>query len=114
MMTPPNTVLSLWHGHIPIGTTLTGRRGRTISAIIADVAFMHDLSVGDIIGPSRARYVSLARQEAMWSAYQERRTNGMRVYGLQSIGEALGGRDHTTVLHGIRQHEARMKPKVAT
>jgi chromosomal replication initiator protein len=35
---------------------------------------------------------------------------------LQSIGAAFGGRDHTTVLHGIRVTEARrsLDPGVAT
>ena len=113
MIPPVQTVLSLWHGHIPVNRTMTGRAGRTMWQIVADVAFERDVSEGDLIGPSRARWISHPRQEAMWCAYQERRANGTRVYSLPSIGKFFGGRDHTTVLHAIRAHEKRMKAKVA-
>lgn len=107
------TVLSLWHGHIPVNRTMSGRIGRTMAQIVADVAFERDVSEGDLIGPSRARWISHPRQEAMWRCYEEHRANGLRVYSLPSIGRFFGGRDHTTVLHGIRAHEKRIKGRAA-
>jgi chromosomal replication initiation ATPase DnaA len=107
------TVLSLWHGRIPKNRTYTGRIGRTIAQIAADVALKHDVTVDDLIGPARTRWISHARQELMWFAYEERRADGTRVYSLPSIGKYLGGRDHTTVLHGILAHERRVKVNVA-
>jgi chromosomal replication initiator protein len=32
----------------------------------------------------------------------------MTSLSLPQIGRALGGRDHTTVMHGVRKHESRM------
>lgn len=77
------------------------------------MAYENDLSVKDLVGLGRHRSISSVRQEAMWRAYEERTSDGRRVYSLPQIGAYLGGRDHTTVLHGIRQHEKRMKARVA-
>lgn len=57
----------------------------------------------DIIGTSRFREHTRARQMFMWELHQ--RTPRL---SLTQIGKALGGRDHTTVLHGVRQHAKRI------
>jgi chromosomal replication initiator protein len=51
--------------------------------------------------PSRCRQVSHARGMAMYLARR------LTQKSLQVIGTAMGGRDHTTVLHGIRVTETR-------
>ena len=69
------------------------------SEIIYRVAQKHGVGVGDIRGPSRKPNLVLARQEA---AYEIRMKRGL---SLPQIGVMLG-RDHTTVLHGIKRHTA--------
>jgi hypothetical protein len=61
------------------------------------VADRHGVRVRDIIGPSRAAKVCAARFEAFYE---------LRLLGLStpSIGKRIGGRDHSTVLSGIRRH----------
>lgn len=50
-----------------------------------------------------------ARQEFMWRARTE------TIQSFPQIGAFLGGRHHTTVIHGVRAHERRMKaPKMGT
>lgn len=71
--------------------------------IIAEVAEKHGLTLADLIGPRRHRYVAHARQEAMW-ALRQRTT-----LSTTSIGMFLGGRDHTTVMWGLRRHEERLR-----
>lgn len=57
------------------------------------------MTVADLLGPNRESAVVRARQYAMWRIKQE--TN----WSLPRIGRAFGGRDHTTVLHALRQIE---------
>ena len=74
------------------------------SEIIYRVAQKHGVGVGDIRGPSRKPILVLARQEA---AYEIRMKRGL---SLPQIGVMLG-RDHTTVLHGIKRHTALLAKK---
>lgn len=55
-----------------------------------------------LTGQSRKGPLVIARQ----ALYAAARDMG---YSMPRIGQLCGGRDHTTVLHGIRQHEARME-----
>lgn len=68
----------------------------TPGRVIRAVARHHDIPVESLLGPSRSRTVAVARSLAM---YLSRRLTGL---SLQAIGAACGGRDHTTVLHGVR------------
>lgn len=56
---------------------------------------------------TRNPLVVAARQHAMWLI---RTHTGL---SLPLIGQLLGNRDHTTVLHGIAQHQDRMAGRVA-
>jgi chromosomal replication initiator protein len=56
-----------------------------------------------LTGPSRARAVSLPRQLTMYLIREETRTS------LPQIGEILGGRDHTTVMHGCAKIAAQIE-----
>jgi chromosomal replication initiator protein len=82
-------------------TTLQDLIGRHDSlspaAIIAVVADFYDLTVEDLQCDSRRKEVSLPRQVAMYLIRQETEAS------LPQIGQQLGGRDHTTVLHACNK-----------
>ena len=69
--------------------------------IIKKLARAHGLSVDDITGPSRMKHIIPARQEAMYRAAVEL---GM---SYNQIGMSLGGRDHSTIIHGVKAHAKR-------
>ena len=71
---------------------------RRITDILKDVSVRHKIPIREIMGNRRHRATVLARQEVMYLA--KRDTN----HSLPVIGRHLGGRDHTTVLHGIRAY----------
>jgi chromosomal replication initiator protein len=54
-----------------------------------------NISLADITGPRRQKELVLPRQIAMFLMYSECRMP------FEKIGELLGGRDHTTVMHGV-------------
>jgi WhiB family transcriptional regulator, redox-sensing transcriptional regulator len=63
--------------------------------IVAAVADRHGLTVEVLTGDGRSRGVVAARREAMWCL----RESGL---SLPDVGRVLG-RDHSTVLHGLRR-----------
>ncbi|MED5405780.1 MAG: helix-turn-helix domain-containing protein, partial [Chloroflexota bacterium] len=62
--------------------------------IFEQVAVFYALSVRDLMAKNRTKRVSLARQVAMYLLIYE--------LGLSptQVGRMLGGRDHSTVIHG--------------
>ena len=70
--------------------------------ILSEVADSANVRASDLIGRCQDQYISSPRQEAFYRIYHE--TN----LSLPKIGELMGGRDHSTVLYGVRQHEARI------
>ena len=56
----------------------------------------YQLRVGDLLGKRRTRQLARARQTAMAL------TKELTSHSLPEIGDAFGGRDHTTVLHACR------------
>lgn len=70
--------------------------------LMGEIAAAYGVTVEQICGPSRKRAVAWPRQELMWVLYKTGR------YSMPQIARFIGGRDHTTVLHGIRKHEERM------
>ena len=73
----------------------------TVRRVINATARHYGLTAADLVGSSRCRQVSQARGLAMYLARR------LTSRSLQSIGDAFGGRDHTTVMHGIRGTESR-------
>ena len=71
--------------------------------IIEEVGKFYNLSPQDIRGQTRTKDVALARQVAM---YEIRRMTNL---SLKEIGQVFEGRDHTTVMHSIKQVEAMTK-----
>ena len=72
----------------------------TIDNIQKTVAGYFKIRVGDLLSKKRSRSIARPRQVAM--ALAKELTN----HSLPEIGDAFGGRDHTTVLHGCRRIEA--------
>lgn len=69
----------------------------SIDNIIKTVAEYYKIKVSEVLSKRRTRSVARPRQVAM--ALCKELTN----HSLPEIGEAFGGRDHTTVLHACRQ-----------
>ena len=68
--------------------------------VIQNVAAKHKITYENIMSQSKEGIINAARQEAYWS---------LHALGLSSaqVGRIMK-RDHTTILHGIKQHEARV------
>ena len=71
----------------------------TIDNIQKTVAEYYKIKVADLLSKRRSRSVARPRQMAM--ALAKELTN----HSLPEIGDAFGGRDHTTVLHACRMIE---------
>jgi chromosomal replication initiator protein len=71
-------------------------RQLTIDAIQKTVADYYKIKVADMHSKKRTRTVARPRQVAMWL------TKELTPVSYPAIGEAFGGRDHTTVLHACR------------
>lgn len=90
-------VVEVAHGPVDL---LAGPSWRLIVALVAR---RWGIRAAEIVGPSRDTLVVVARHHAMWLM---RSHTG---FSLPKIGTLLGGRDHSTVISGIRQHEARQR-----
>lgn len=71
-------------------------RQLTMELIQKTVADYYKLKVAEMYSKKRTRAVARPRQIAMWL------TRELTHHSLPEIGEAFGGRDHTTVLHACR------------
>jgi len=81
---------------------IRGDREYTPEMIIEKVAAYYSISVEDIKGSSRQKNTALARQISM---YLIRKLINMP---LADIGEVMGGKDHSTVMHSIKKIESAM------
>ena len=77
----------------------TNDRKISIDDIQRKVAEHYNIRLADMVGPKRARNVARPRQIAMYLAKQ------LTSRSLPEIGRRFGGRDHTTIMHGIRKIE---------
>lgn len=68
----------------------------TLELIQKTVADYFKIKVADMYSKKRNRAIARPRQVAMWLA------RDLTPHSLPEIGEAFGGRDHTTVLHACR------------
>ncbi len=68
----------------------------TLESIQKTVADYYKVKIADMHSKKRTRAVARPRQAAMWLAKE------LTPSSLPAIGEAFGGRDHTTVLHACR------------
>ena len=77
-------------------------RRLTIEEIQRKVAEHYNIRLADMIGPKRVRNIARPRQVAMYLAKQ------LTLRSLPEIGRRFGGRDHTTIMHGVRRIEELM------
>ncbi len=83
---------------------LVGKRAHiTPSQVIETVAKYYSISVPEMVSPSRNRELVQPRQVAMYLIRQETDAS------LPEIGGLLGGRDHTTILHGVDRVKDRLE-----
>lgn len=80
----------------------------TPESIINIVAEHFDISAEEIRGDKRAKKISYPRQIAMYLCREMTSAN------LQAIGAIMGGKDHTTILHGVNKIEAELKTSDST
>jgi chromosomal replication initiator protein len=66
----------------------------TFDEIMNVVSAYYELAAEDLTGPRRTREMAIARQVVMYLARE------LTDMSLPQVGQALGGRDHTTVMHG--------------
>lgn len=71
----------------------------TVEEIQRKVSEHYNIRLSDMIGPKRLRSYARPRQIAMYLAKQ------MTSRSLPEIGRRFGGRDHTTVMHGVKRVE---------
>lgn len=76
----------------PVPLAIPGRV--TVEQVLATVAAYSGISVADLRGPRRVTHLVRARQLAMFLAVTVARASAPQT------AARLGGRDHTTVLHG--------------
>ncbi len=69
----------------------------TVEEIQRRVSEYYNIRLSDMIGPKRLRSYARPRQVAMYLAKQ------LTSRSLPEIGRRFGGRDHTTVMHGVRR-----------
>ncbi len=71
----------------------------TVEEIQRKVSDYYNIRLSDIIGPKRLRTFARPRQVAMYLCKQ------LTSRSLPEIGRRFGGRDHTTIMYGVRRIE---------
>lgn len=79
------------------------REGLTLARILAVVAEHYGVCEQEILAHRRASATVIPRQVAMYLA------RALTGRSLPDIGRRFGGRDHTTILHGVRKIAALME-----
>lgn len=79
---------------LPALITTTPRE--RINNLLGLVADLYGLTIADLKGPRRTRWIVSARHHAMWVLHNQRLSS-------TCIGRILN-RDHSTVLNGIKRH----------
>lgn len=71
--------------------------------ILNAICDKYDVRLKDLKSPTRKAAIALPRQICMYLLRQESQLS------LEAVGELLGGRDHTTILHGVGKIENLVK-----
>ena len=77
----------------------SNERKISVEEIQRKVSEHFNIRLSDMIGPKRLRSYARPRQIAMYLCKQ------LTTRSLPEIGRRFGGRDHTTVMHGVRRIE---------
>ncbi|MBI5465965.1 MAG: chromosomal replication initiator protein DnaA, partial [Candidatus Kerfeldbacteria bacterium] len=73
--------------------TTTRGLGLTAKKLLGLVAQYYDITMEDLVSASRKKHLVTPRQVAMYLMREELKSS------FPSIGQELGGRDHTTAMH---------------
>ncbi len=93
-----------------LGDTVTPDQKRvTIQQILEAVTRYYNVRLSDLQSKKRHKSIAFPRQVCMYLARRYTR------YSLEEIGGYFGGRDHTTILHGVRaiDEDIRNNPDIA-
>jgi chromosomal replication initiator protein len=80
-----------------IADLLPRRHSLNATHILETVAQHYNVKVEDLVGRDRSKEITMPRQIAMYFVREETDAS------LPEIGQMLGGRDHTTVMHGCEK-----------
>jgi chromosomal replication initiation ATPase DnaA len=93
----------LCEGHGVVNVEDVGAwEGQQAALIMVDICCKHGVTMAEMQSPIRAKRIADARFEAMYLMREELHL------GLKVIGHLLGGRDHSTIIHGIKIHRERL------
>jgi chromosomal replication initiator protein len=92
-----NYPLNIQTAHKALGDMTKPTARVTMDDILEAVSSYYSLRTEDLLGPRRSRSLAVARQVAMYLA------RDLTAMSLPQVGQALGGRDHTTVMHGCEK-----------
>lgn len=87
---------------VPIGPEREMANHEKAKIILYSTAKKYGYTVVDLRSDRRDAYLVACRQEACWEIKNQ------TTWSLPHIGRFMGGRDHTTILHAIRKHQARV------
>jgi hypothetical protein len=79
----------------------------TVRSVMRAVCTKHRVSRTELLSMSRQKRIILCRQECCYELRRSILIQGRQI-SLPEIGRHLGGLDHTTVMHGIKQHAKRL------
>ncbi len=86
-----------------LGDLMPSRRELSADDILNTVADFYNLTLDDLRSERRSQRIAFPRQVAMFFLREETGAS------LPQIGARLGGRDHTTIMHGCERVRARME-----
>lgn len=69
----------------------------SVNDVVKAVSNYYDIKISDIKGSRRQKHVAHARQVCMYMLREVTKTP------FETIGDILGGRDHSTVMHGVNK-----------
>jgi chromosomal replication initiator protein len=82
---------------VALADLLPQKRNISSKKVIEAVSVDSDVSVEDLLGQNRSAKIAVPRQLAMYILRE------FSEISLPQIGELLGGRDHTTIMYGIKK-----------
>ena len=82
------------------GAEVFGSARPRMSDMLDRVASHNGLSRSELIAPGRRQHVSVPRQAFMAAAIGAG-------FSYPQVGRFLGGRDHSTIIHGVEAHRRR-------
>lgn len=80
----------------------TGAACLTLRELARTIAENHSVTIASIVGDVRTKGAVLARQELYFQLRCETE------FSYPQIGRLVGGRDHSSVLHGVKRHAKRV------